>query len=88
MRFISILWDNEDDSEGNVQHIARHGLTVTDVEGVLRDRESDLSFSKSTGRPVAFGFTPAGRYVMVAFELIDDLTVYPITAYEVKEPKR
>ena len=35
MSFFSILWDSEDDPEGNVAHIAEHGLSVEDVEAVL-----------------------------------------------------
>ena len=34
---------------------------------------------------LAFGFTPDGRYILVVFEQIDKMTVYPVTAYEVEE---
>lgn len=30
-----IAWDMDDDPEGNVQHIAEHGITVEEVEEVL-----------------------------------------------------
>ena len=29
---------------------------------------------------------PDGTYIIVVYELIDDETVYPVTAYEVPEP--
>ena len=31
MSYTSILWDSEDDPDGNVQHIAEHGLEIDDV---------------------------------------------------------
>jgi hypothetical protein len=36
-----------------------------------------------------FGYTSAGRYIAVVFEVIDDepITIYPVTAYEVPEPR-
>jgi hypothetical protein len=30
-----ILWDLDDDPDGNVQHVAEHGLTVEEVEEAL-----------------------------------------------------
>jgi hypothetical protein len=44
---------------------------------------TDADVSRSSGRPVVFGDTDAGRHLMVVYELIDDETVYPVTAYEV-----
>ncbi len=38
--------------------------------------------SVSSGRPIRFGYTHAGRYIAVVFEWIDAATVYPITAYD------
>ena len=35
MRFVEVIWDDEDQPDGNVQHIAEHGLTIEDVEQVL-----------------------------------------------------
>jgi hypothetical protein len=32
-----------------------------------------------------FGHTPDGRYIAVVFEWFDDVTVYPVTAFEVEE---
>jgi hypothetical protein len=34
MNFLRILWDDPDDPEGNIQHIAEHGLSIEDVEDV------------------------------------------------------
>jgi hypothetical protein len=38
MSFFHILWDDPDDLEGNVAHIAEHGLWIEDVEEVLLNR--------------------------------------------------
>ena len=42
--------------------------------------------SKSTALPVAWGYTPDNRYIIVVYEEIDKETLRVITAYEVPEP--
>jgi uncharacterized DUF497 family protein len=81
MRFEAILWDLDDDPNGNVQHCADHGVTKEEVEEVL-ENAMDADISRSTGRPVVFGDTNAGRHLMVVYESVDANTVYPVTAYE------
>ena len=54
MRFVSILWDLDDDPEGNVAHCAEHGVTKDEVEEAI-ENATDWDFSHTTGRPVAFG---------------------------------
>ena len=85
MPYHTIIWDLDDDPDGNVQHCAEHGVTKEEVEQVLQ-RASDADLSRSSGRPVVFGDTNAGRHLMVVYETIEAGTVYPITAYEV--PRR
>lgn len=87
LNFTSILWDRDDDPRGNVQHIARHHLTMDDIEDVFQN-PAGTGISRSSGRPVIFGETRTGRYIMVAYEVINTATAYPITAYEVPRPKR
>ena len=41
MRFFQVIWDDDDDPDGNVRHIAEHGLTVEDVEFVLENPTGD-----------------------------------------------
>lgn len=87
---ITILWDLDDEVEGNVSHIAEHGLTKDDVEDVLRNPKNwSGESSRSSGQPTVFGWTQSGLHIVVVFEHVDDdpLTVFPITAYEVP-PKR
>lgn len=71
------IWDDE-----AVEHVAEHGLTPADVDHVLAHPD-DRRISRSSGRPIIFGYTRDGRYIAVVYEAIDDLHVYPITAYEV-----
>jgi hypothetical protein len=84
MPVIDIIWDLPDDPDGNIQHIAEHGLVPGDVEHVL-NHPRRRSKSRSSGRPIVFGQTPSGESIAVVYEEIDDSTVYPITAYQVKE---
>jgi hypothetical protein len=84
-QFEAIIWDLDDDPDGNAQHCADHGVTKGEVEEAL-ENAMDVDISRSSGRPVVFGDTSAGRHLMVVYENIDASTVYPITAYEV--PRR
>lgn len=83
MRRWEIIWDLDDDPDGNVVHIEEHGITKDEVAEVLRDPLSE-SASRSSGRPIAFGITSTGRSIAVVYDSVDDDTVYPVTAYEVE----
>ena len=87
---ILVIWDLEDDPRGNIRHIVEHGVTPEEVEEVLNDWHSRTTYSASSGRPITFGWTAAGRYLAVVWEVADEepLTVYPITAYPAPEPSR
>jgi hypothetical protein len=86
-----ILGDGEDDPEGNYWYICveGHGLSRDEVEEVLRDDESEIGVSRSSGRPTAFGWTSAGERIAVVFKVMseDPRLIYPISAYPVP-PKR
>lgn len=86
---ITIIWDLEDDPDGNVQHIAEHGVTVEEVEEVLHDPRTRTGRSRRTGRPEAFGWTSTGKHITVIWdEVLDNpRTIYPVTAYEVPPPQ-
>jgi uncharacterized DUF497 family protein len=85
---ILVIWDLEDDPRGNAWHIAEHGVTPEEVEEVLNDWHSQTTYSASSGRAITFGWTAAGRYLAVVWEVADDepLTIYPVTAYPAPEP--
>lgn len=91
MNFYDALidWDDLDEPGSNTAHIAEHGLTADEVESVLVDANTTFDVSDSSGRPIAFGTTSTGRFIVVVFEILnlaDPLILRPITAYEVPEP--
>jgi uncharacterized DUF497 family protein len=83
------IWDLEDDSDGNVQHILQHGLDMDEVEDVLLNRNNEMVLSRSSDNFIVFGYTGTGRYIAVVVELIEDnpRILYPVTAYDVPEPR-
>lgn len=86
MRYVQVLWDDDDNRQGNAWHIAAHELTKEDVEHVLQNPTSE-AVSRSTGRPCVFGYTPDGEFILVVYEERNKKRViYPITAYPVDEP--
>jgi hypothetical protein len=83
MPVIDVIWDLPDDPHGNVQHIAEHGLIPADVEFIFNN-PMKRSKSRSTGAPMISGQLPSGEFVVVIYQQIDELSVYPITAYFVE----
>ena len=84
MPIIDILWDLPDDPNGNVQHIAEHGLVPADVEYIVQ-HPLKKSQSRSSGLPLVSGRLPSGEQVVVIYQMLDELTMYPVTAYCVEE---
>lgn len=82
--YIDIIWDLDDDPDGNVQHIAEHGLTKEDVRWVF-EHPVRHDVSRSSSRPLVFGYTPDDVYIVVVHEQVDEQTVYPVTAYEIED---
>ena len=84
----TIIWDLEDDPDGNVRHLREHDVTIEEAEEVLLDPQSSRAVSRSSGMPTAFGWTSTGRHLTVVYELVDDdpLTLRPVTAYDVPPP--
>jgi uncharacterized DUF497 family protein len=83
----SFFWDDENDPNGNVEHIGEHDLTLEDVEHVLK-RPTEEGTSKSSRFPVVWGYTPDGRFIIVVYGEVAENTVRVITAYEVPPRKR
>ncbi len=79
MPWVDVLWDHE--QGGNVDHIGANGISVTEVEEVLRN-PTRRDRSRSSGRPISIGYTGTGRRILVVYEELDAITAYPITAYE------
>ena len=82
MAWYELIWE-WDEEDGNVAHIAEHGICPEDVEHALAN-PIRKERSRSSGRQIAFGYTPDGRRIAVVYETIDAMTLYPVTAYEVE----
>ena len=78
MPYYFFLWTDE-----NIAHLAEHGITQDDFEAVVCDPES-TSMSRSSGLPIAFGFSADGRELACIFEVLDENEIFPVTAYEVE----
>ena len=76
MPFFIFLWTDVAE-----QHTAAHGVTRREFEEIVT-RPTHTRLSRSSGYPIAFGRTSAGRYLACVYEIIDDITVLPVTAYE------
>ncbi len=84
-----IVWDDEDDPDGNIRHIDAAGLTPGEVAHVLRGHQGGPdAYSDSSGHPIVFGTTPDGERIAVVYLDQGDkdrVIIYPITAYPVPE---
>lgn len=74
--YYEFFWNDE-----NIEHVAEHGVTLEEFEEVVCDPDR-IGKSRSSGRPMAFGFTSTGKFIACVYEIVDELTVYPITAFE------
>lgn len=86
IRFDLIAWDDPGDEDGNLAHMAEHGVTVEEVEEVLESPDARDDVSRSSDRPIRFGWTTTGKHLLVVYEVereSDWVIVYPVTAYEV-----
>jgi hypothetical protein len=81
MPYYEFLWNEE-----LVDHIAEHGISQDDFEHVVCS-PSSKGHSRSSGLPAGWGYTVDGRYIMVVYEELDDVTLLPVTAYEVPQPR-
>ena len=83
MNIERIVWDLDDDPDGNVQHIAENGLTPDEVDEVLLTVD-EIGASASFGLPIVFGFTSTGKHIGVVFQVIEEapLAVRVVTAFE------
>ena len=82
MPWLDIIWDHL--PNGNVEHIAGHGITPEEVREVMENDGCEHGVSESSAEPLVMGYTKAGRFLVVVYEQVDDITVKPITAYELE----
>lgn len=88
--FDYVEWDEEGDVRGNAWHVAAAGLTPDEVEDVLYSPDAHADWSDTTGRPVVFGTTGTGKYIIVVYIRSEEnqvVVIRPVTAYEVDPPR-
>ena len=76
MPYFHFFWTDD-----NAEHVEHHGITLNEFEEVVQAPDR-LTQSESSGRPLAFGWTATGKFIGCVYEMLDDITVYPITAFE------
>lgn len=75
MAWFDFFWTPE-----NIAHIGEHGLTSEEVEYVVQHAE-ETTVSRRTDRFIARGLCFNGKYIVVAYEKLDKITVMPVTAF-------
>jgi hypothetical protein len=86
-----IVWDAEDDPDGNYRHIVGPGeVTAEEVEEVLSGHigNDPDAYSDATGNPIIFGTTSSGKRIAVVYSDESDadlILIRPVTAYPVPE---
>jgi hypothetical protein len=78
MPWVDVFWTEENES-----HLLLNKVSREEAEYVIRNPIAH-DLSESSERPIVFGYTSTRRKIAVVYEIIDSVTVYPITAYEVK----
>jgi hypothetical protein len=68
-------------SDDIIEHLAEHEITPEDFEFVVCNPTSQTT-SRSSGRRAVWGYTPDGRWVFAAYDMLDELTVLPVTCFE------
>jgi hypothetical protein len=70
-----------------VEHLAEHDITAEDFQHVL-ENPTAKGKSDSSGRPCVWGYTEDGRFIIAIYQRLDDVTILPVTAYEVPEQRQ
>jgi uncharacterized DUF497 family protein len=81
MPYFDFFWTDE-----IIAYIAEHDISPKDFERIVMN-PADTDESESTGRDAAFGYTQDGRFIIAVYEHLDEMTILPVTAYEVPEPR-
>jgi hypothetical protein len=65
-------------------HLAEHDLTPEDFEYVMA-KPTEKGVSDSSGLPAVWGYTEERRFIIAIYRELDQITILPVTAYEVPE---
>lgn len=76
MASFSFFWTDD-----RIEHLAEHGVEPDEFEEVVNYPDR-VDVSRTSGREIAMGETSAGRYLLCVYEYVDDVTIYPVTAFE------
>lgn len=79
MPYFDFVWTEE-----IITHLVEHDISREEFEEVV-SKPSRVSVSRSSGRPCCWGQTAGGRQLFCVYEFLDDLTIIPVTAYEVPD---
>jgi hypothetical protein len=79
MPYFEFLWTDE-----IVEHLAEHGVNPDDFERVVM-QPLWVGVSRSSDRPCCWGETADGRRLFCVYEYLDDVTIVPVTAYELSD---
>jgi uncharacterized DUF497 family protein len=78
MPYYIFIWNEKIES-----HLAEHGVTPEEFEEVVCNPD-EVTKSRSSGRPMAFGTTATGKYLACVYEFLDDMSILQVTAFEVE----
>jgi len=78
--YFGFLWTEE-----IIEHLAEHDVSPDQFEGIVKYPDTRGN-SRQSGRPCCWGETADGRFLICVFEKLDEVTVLPVTAYEVPMP--
>jgi hypothetical protein len=79
MPYFDFVWTDE-----IVDHLAEQGVNQREFEEVVSNPDR-VGLSRSTGRPCCWGETADGRWLVCVYEHLDDITIIPVTAYDVSD---
>lgn len=82
MPWFDIVRD-ESPAHRNVAQLAEHGVSTHEAEEVLMNAVGREK-SRSSNRWVAFGRTSSGRELAVVHEMLDTITILPVTAFDIE----
>jgi hypothetical protein len=79
MPYFEFQWTDEIE-----EHLDEHGISPEEFMYVA-SHPVKTGRSRSSGLPAAWGYTNDGRFLFVVYEQLDDITLLPVTGYEVSE---
>jgi hypothetical protein len=69
-------------TSSNLLHLEENTISPDEFEEIVQNPEI-VDVSRTSRRPIALGTTSTGRTIACIYEMLDELTVLPITAYEI-----